>query len=291
MKEKKVGVIGLGIMGANMAANLLRAHFNVYVYNRSPGKEGQLVEQGAIRASTPAELALACDTIIIMVTDAQAVWDVCKGADGVFSQKGKDKTIIQMSTLDIESTLEISRMALSLGYDFLDCPVSGSKKQVEEGQLILEAGGDSAVLEGQVAILHAIGKKIVHAGAIGSGTALKLCINLLVAQMTTGICESVRLARACGLNPELIFDVIQASPALDCGYYRIKREPLIERDYAPAFALSNMLKDVRFMQKESVKRNIRLLVNTAVEEYMSSLVDEYGDQDLSVIVEYDKVSP
>ena len=286
-----VGLIGLGIMGTGMAKNLLKAGYRLSVYNRTQQRAELLAEQGAGIAESPKKLAIEAEVIMIIVTDPAAVWDVVKEDEGVFAAPGWGrKTIIQLSTLDVETTCLVAAEAEKCGYRFVDCPVTGSKKQVDAGELILEAGADKAVLDEVRPILSAIGKHIVHAGPIGSGTALKLCMNLLVSQMTTGLCEAVSLARTLNVDPAQVFEVLEHSPALNCVYYQIKREPLLARNYTPAFSLANMLKDVRFMNSEAGKRNLALPVCQAVEKLMEEVAAAgHGADDLAVLAE--KLTP
>jgi 3-hydroxyisobutyrate dehydrogenase-like beta-hydroxyacid dehydrogenase len=220
-----------------------------------------------------------------MVTDPSAVRDVLTGHQGLLRANVAGKTLIQTSTIDEPSTLEFAKEAHAKKMFFLDCPVTGSKKQVEEAALILLAGGDDALIEKWKPLLLSMGKSIVHAGDIGKGTALKLCMNLIVAQMTTALCESVALAKAQNLAPKKIFDVLAQSPALGCGYFKIKEKALLEQQFAPAFSLRNMLKDVRFMDQAGKNHRLPLPVTQAVRFLMEAAVtDGYGDEDLTSVI-------
>lgn len=284
MKKPSVGVVGLGIMGSAMAKNLIKAGYPVTVHNRAPAKAQALAGQGAQIAETPKRLAELSEIVFLMVTDPAAVWAVARGPQGVLAEPGQNKILIQSSTLDLQTTLQLGQESAKAGYRFLDCPVTGSKKQVEAAELILEAGGEKDVLESVRPVLMSVGKHIVHAGPVGAGTALKLCMNLIVAQMTTGLCEAVVLAQTLGINPESIFDVLEHSPALNCLYYRIKKEPLLSGSYPPAFSLANMLKDVRFMNQESKAKGKTLPVNQAVQALMEKALSAgLGEEDLTTI--------
>ena len=142
-----------------------------------------------------------------MVTDPQAVCKLMQGGNGFLSSPTSGVTWIQMSTLDMESVLDCSKKAAAKGWRFVDCPVSGSKKQVEAAELILLAGADQKDLQGMRPLLSRLGKKTVHAGPVGAGTALKLCMNLIVAQMTTGLAEA-SISLKSGFNA-----IIGRSPA------------------------------------------------------------------------------
>jgi 3-hydroxyisobutyrate dehydrogenase-like beta-hydroxyacid dehydrogenase len=283
--KRKVGVAGLGIMGMAMALNARKAGFDVVVTNRSNNKRKEAADAGLRVVSTPRELADACNVIIVMVTDSDAVSAVLTGESGLFSTSVEGKTLIQMSTIDEASTLMFAKLASQNQMKFLDCPVTGSKAQVTQAQLILLAGGDKSVLDENRDLLMSMGKTIVHAGDIGKGTALKLCMNLIVAQMTTALCESVALARAQGLDPRNVFEVIRNSPAINCGYFQIKEKALLEENFAPAFSLANMLKDVRFIDAAAQQRKLALPVTKAVRVFMEdALSQQLGDEDLISVV-------
>lgn len=283
--KPRIGFIGLGIMGAAMARNAARAGFPVTVYNRSRAPLERAKSDGLAVADSPAALAAGVDAIVVMVTGPKAVRDVLLGPAGVFSANVSGKTLIQTSTIDEPSTLEFSREAAKHGVKFLDCPVTGSKKQVDAAELILLAGGEAALLNTWTPLLQSMGKAIVHVGEVGKGTALKLCMNLIVAQMTTALCESVALAKLQGVDPARIFDVISHSPALNCGYFKIKQAALLNNDFSPAFSLDNMLKDVRFMTEAAERDRLALPVIEAVRALMEKAAAEgLGKDDLAGLV-------
>lgn len=283
-KKPVVGFIGLGIMGLAMALNVKKAGYPVLAFNRSSKRRSNALKEGLSVADSPRELASQSEVIVLMVTDSEAVNEVLNGPDGVFKAATRGKSLIQMSTIDGPSTIKFAKQAVERGMKFLDCPVTGSKKQVEEAQLILLAAGDEELIHQWKPVLMAMGKAIVPAGGIGMGTALKLCMNLIVAQMTTALCETVALAKSQGLEPSKIFDVIGQSPALNCGYYQIKKKNLLDWDFTPAFSLKNMLKDVRFMNQAARLAGLSLPVIQAVQAVMTEAQNEgLGDEDLTVI--------
>jgi len=274
----------MGIMGLSMAQNARKAGFEVYAFNRSDKRRQMAQKAGLALALHAKEVAEQSDAVVVMVTDPKAVADVLSGPVGILSGHVQGKTLIQMSTLDEKSTLHFAKEAQEKGMVFLDCPVTGSKKQVEAAQLIILAGGDRDLINKWTPFFHSIGKTVIHAGDVGKGTVLKLCMNLIVAQMTTALCESVALGKLLNLDPKKIFDVISVSPALNCGYYQIKKEALLNDDFTPAFSLENMLKDVRFMDQAAKEKRLPLPVTQAVKYLMeSAMADGLGDQDLTAI--------
>lgn len=282
----RIGFIGLGIMGRAMALNLHRAGFQVSVYNRTRSRTTEFADLGCEVASTPRALAKMCDTIITMVSDPAAIDEVMDGPEGAASAFQGGNALINMSTLSPDHTAGLAKKCYAAGVVFLDCPVSGSKAAAEAAQLVILAGAEKAALERYAPVLRAMGKEIVHAGLPPAGTALKLCVNLIVAQLTTALAESAALAQAQGLDPALIFETLAHNPALNCGYFSLKKDNILKREFPPAFPLRHMLKDARFMLAEAAKKRLELPVTAAVERLMTKSYNSgYGDKDLSVVLD------
>ncbi|HCC48358.1 MAG TPA: NAD(P)-dependent oxidoreductase [Elusimicrobia bacterium] len=281
----RIGFIGLGIMGRAMALNLVKAGFQVSVYNRTRRRTIEFADLGCQVSATPRALAKLCDTVITMVSDPEAMDAVMEGPEGVASAFAGGNTLINMCTLSPDYTSALAKKCFLAGVNFLDCPVSGSKGAAETAQLVILAGADKALLEKFSPVLKAMGKEIVHAGPVPAGTSLKLCINLIVAQLTTALAESAALARAQGIDPALIFETLGHNPALNCGYFGLKKDNILKQEYPPAFPLKHMLKDARFMLAEAAKKKLHLPVTAAVESLMTKSYNSgYGDKDLSVVL-------
>ena len=280
-----IGFIGLGIMGLPMARHLCDAGYPVTVYNRTSSRAEQAAGFGAQVGTSPRQVAERCDILITMLTNPEAVRAVMEGPDGAFAHPKKGLVWIQMSTLDVQATQAFAQEAVRKGITYVDAPVTGSKKQVEAAELILLVGADREAPAFVRPVLLQFGKTILEAGPVGAGTSLKLCMNLIVAQMTTALAEAVTLARSENINPALIFQALRASPALNCGYYTIKESAFLKPDFSPAFSLDNMAKDVGFMLKEAAARGVQLPVTEAVQKLLEKTRGAgHGAEDLSVIV-------
>jgi len=281
----RIGFIGLGIMGRAMAMNLVKAGFQVSVYNRTRQRTMEFADLGCQVAATPRALAKACDTVITMVSDTAAMDAVLEGPEGVVSAFSGGNTLINMSTLSPDYTAAMAKKCFTAGVTFLDCPVSGSKAAAESAGLVILAGGDRKAVEKAGPVLKAMGRSVIYAGPAPAGTALKLCVNLIVAQLTTALAEAAALAAAQGLAPELIFDTLAANTALNCGYFGLKKENILKKDFTPAFPLRHMLKDARFMLAEAAKKGLDLPVTSAVEKLLTKSYNTgYGEKDLSAIL-------
>jgi 3-hydroxyisobutyrate dehydrogenase-like beta-hydroxyacid dehydrogenase len=272
-------------MGRAMALNLLKAGFQVSVYNRTRERTTEFADKGCQVASTPRALAKMSDTVITMVSDPAAMDAVLEGPEGVISAFMGGNTLINMSTLSPAYTAALAKKCFIAGVSFLDCPVSGSKPAAEAAQLVILAGGDKAVVDKLAPVLKAMGRSVIYAGPAPAGTALKLCTNLVVAQLTTAITEAAALAEAQGIDPALVFDTLAENPALNCGYFALKKSNVLKKEYPPAFPLKHMLKDARFMLAEAAGKKLELPVTAAVEKLLEKSYNSgYGDLDLSVVL-------
>jgi 3-hydroxyisobutyrate dehydrogenase-like beta-hydroxyacid dehydrogenase len=283
-KTPHVGFVGLGIMGMPMARHIQSAGYPVRVFNRTASRMGAAEAFGAVPSRSVAQLAESSDVLITILTGPEAVRAVMEGPDGALAHARPGQIWIQMSTLDISSTRAFARAAQEHGVDFVDCPVTGSKVQAEAAELILLAGANPATLKSVRPLLLTLGKTIIEAGTPGAGTALKLCMNLIVAQMTTALAEAVTLAEASGVDPAHIFNALKASPALNCGYFSIKAPGLLKKEFPAAFTLDNMAKDVGFMLKEAAALGAQIPVTEAVKALLAKAQGQgLGGQDLSSV--------
>ena len=286
MNKDKIGFIGLGIMGRAMAANLVKAGYDVCVFNRTREKTVPFAEHGCGVSYTPKQLAGWCDVLITMVSDPAAVEAVMYGENGGFAGLSKGKTYINMSTVSPEFTRQLAEKCSKEEITFLDCPVSGSKPLAESGTLAILAGGDDAAIIRYEPLLLSMGRKVIHAGPHPSGSYLKLAANLAMAQMTSAIAEGTAFAEACGINPALLFDTLEANPALCCKYFAMKRVPMLEKKFTPAFPLKHMLKDARFIMSAAEQHNIELPVSAQVLALIEkSAAKGHEDEDISSMYE------
>ncbi|OGS47431.1 MAG: hypothetical protein A3J79_08265, partial [Elusimicrobia bacterium RIFOXYB2_FULL_62_6] len=204
----RIGFIGLGIMGRAMALNLVNAGFTVSVYNRDRAKTGYFAEKGCAVAPTPKELAKMSNLLVTMVSDIEALDRVLRGPDGVFAGASAASMLINTGTVSPECTLKVSEDCYKLGIKFVDCPVAGSRPLAESAKLVMLAAGDKKAVEEAKPVLLAMGRAVVYAGPAPAGTALKLCMNLIVAGMTSALAESAILAERLGIEPKLIFSTL-----------------------------------------------------------------------------------
>ena len=240
----KLGFLGLGIMGSGMAANLLKAGFSVTVWNRNAAKYQPLVDAGATQAATPADVAAASDITFAMLADPAAALEVALGPFGVVEGMGPGKGYVDMSTVDVPTTVSIAAAVNEAGGKFLEAPVSGTKKPAIDGTLIILAGGDHELYEQALPALEKMGKKVVFLGETGNGARMKLVVNMVMGGMMAIFCEGVALSDRCGLQKTDLFDVLAAG-ALANPMFQIKGNMIANGDYATSFPLKHMQKDLR----------------------------------------------
>jgi 3-hydroxyisobutyrate dehydrogenase len=279
MNTTKIGWIGLGLMGTPMSQQLIKAGYPVTVYNRNKDKESALKEQGATTAATPAELITQADMIIIMVTDDKAINDIFLGEDGLLSAKTTSKVIINMSTVSPAISKEIAAACSGQGNAYLDAPVSGSVKQAETAQLVIMAGGDAAAFERVKPVLEKIGKSATLIGDVGAGNIAKLAINTLLSIHAQGLAEAVVLAKQNGIAPEILLNLLN-NGALANPFMKIKGDAILNDNYAAAFSLNNIVKDLKLAKHIGLSTP---LGETALKTYTAAQA-EFGEEDLIAVI-------
>lgn len=241
---QKFGFIGLGFMGSAMAKNLLKAGFQVTVWNRSQEKTGPLKVLGAESAETPQAVIEGCSVTFTMLADPAAAKAVCFGKYGVLNGIGAGKGYVDMSTVDAVTSREISAAVTARGGRFLEAPVSGSRRPAEEGTLIILAAGDRSLYDEATPAFAKMGKKALYLGEVGHGANMKLVVNMVMGGMMAIFCEGLALGEQAGLAAADILDVIDAG-AMANPMFRLKGGLISQGDFTAAFPLRYMQKDLR----------------------------------------------
>ena len=279
----KVGFIGLGIMGSNMAKRILASGYPLKVYNRTKSATEPLLAMGATLAKTPLELAQASDVIIAMVSDDVALASIVFKDSGILPAMKDGKVFINMSTVSLDIVTNINSSIISQGGVFIDAPVSGSKKPAEQGTLLILCGGEKEYVDKYSALLLTMGKKIMYVGKAGMGTKLKLTANLLLGGMMGILSEAVYFGTANGISPEIIFDMIDSS-TLSSPLYTLKAKNILQHDFTPAFPLKHQYKDLNLVVGLADKLNIMLPLTKAVNAVFEIAVNEgKGNMDMSAV--------
>lgn len=271
---KNVAFIGLGIMGRAMAANVLRAGFELTVWNRTASRMEPLVAAGARAALSPRDAASDADAVITIVTDSPDVEEVLLGPDGVIHGARPGTIVIDMSTISPERTRFLSERLGEKGIIMLDAPVTGGDVGAREGTLSIMVGGDEQAFRRCLPLFQAMGRHIVHVGPNGAGQTVKLCNQVIVALNLLAMAEGLALAAKAGVDVEKMLSVVQkgaaGSWALDHLAPRVLRG-----DYAPGFMVKLQQKDLRLALETAAQVGLPLIGTGVVQQLLRS-VEAYG---------------
>ena len=250
-----IGFIGLGNMGAPMAANLIKAGHQVTGFDVVPKAVEALVEKGGLAAASAADAAAAGELVITMLPAGAQVRSVYLGESGVLANARKDALLIDCSTIDVETARGVAAAAAEARFDMLDAPVSGGVAGAEAAGLTFMVGGEAEVFARARPVLAAMGRTIVHAGPAGNGQAAKICNNMILGVSMIAVCEAFSLAERLGLPAQTLFDITAKSSgqcwALTsyCPVPGPVSSSPANHDYAPGFTAAMMLKDLRLAQQ------------------------------------------
>jgi 3-hydroxyisobutyrate dehydrogenase len=287
----KVGVAGLGKMGAAIAQRLIDVGHSVAVWNRSADKAKPLAEAGAAVARTPAELANNADTVITIVTDAAALDAVYGGASGLLAGAIRGKLFIEMSTVQPATEIALAEKARALGAVFVECPVGGTTTPARQGQLVGLVGAEPADAERARPLLEQLCRRLDHCGPVGAGATMKLAINLPLLISWQAFGEAFALCRDLGVTPErlmnLFTDISATTNALKA------RAPMIAVMMAGGdpggvtFTVESALKDLRTMAAEGRDRGTELpLTERALACFDEANRNGCGPRDASSLAVY-----
>ncbi|SFE32933.1 3-hydroxyisobutyrate dehydrogenase [Pedobacter antarcticus] len=280
MKNLKIGWVGLGNMGNVMAANILKAGYELQVFNRSRGKEDELVSAGAVSAAGLEELARDCDIVFTMLADDNAVKSVYE--DGLLSGIGQGKLLIDMSTVAPATSVYLAGLCQSHAVSFLDAPVSGSVQPATEGTLIIMVGGESEDYQQALPLFEVLGKLSLHLGGHGAGSSAKVAINYLLAVQTQALAETVLFAQRNGIDKERMLQIVNEGA---CGnkMSQLKTPSIIKGEFPAAFALKYIVKDLKLAKQAGLDAP---LANPVLDTFSAAMQSGLGNEDLMAVVKY-----
>ena len=280
----RIGFIGLGIMGSAMATNLLKAGFNLTVWNRSIEKCSPLINLGASVAASPRSLAESADLTIAMMATPAAVQSVRDGLDGIAAGLSAGKGYLDMSTVDADTSTKSALLAHEKGAFFLEAPVAGSRKPAEDATLTIMAAGDRELYDSSLPVLEKMGKKIMFLGETGNAARMKLANNLVMAGMLTALIEGIALAAGSGLDTSQLLEVLD-SGAVANPMFRMKGPQIVaNKDFPTAFPLKHMQKDLRLALRLAEEVGQPLFATATINElYKTALAQGLGDQDFAAV--------
>ena len=287
---RKIGLIGLGLMGRPMGMNLLKAGHTLTVWNRTPGRASELVAAGAKFAKTPRQVAEASDVLLTMVSDPPALESVLWGHegenDGALGGLKAGSVYIDSSTVSPALVKKIAEACQGRGVKFLDAPVTGGDWGAREGNLVFMIGGEAETLKEVEAILGVMGKKWFHLGPNGAGQTVKLAMNAILALQVGAMAEALALVQRAGLSGELLVEVMQASMARS-GVLDVKSPLMLKGDYKPSFPLRLMHKDLGLALDLANQLGVALPATAAAREVYNYVKGETKeDVDYSAVMRF-----
>ncbi|RCX20407.1 3-hydroxyisobutyrate dehydrogenase [Fontibacillus phaseoli] len=281
---KKIGFIGLGTMGAPMAANLLKQGYEVSVYNRTTAKCEPLAALGAAIAATPGEAASGADTVITMVSDDASIAAVYEGPDGLLAGLKPGTAVIDCSTISPALVKRLAGLVGDLRGVFLDAPVTGSSPAAIDGSLVFMVGGKGDVLAKEMDIFECLGKKVLHMGENGTGAVAKLAHNTIVGINNLALAEGFSIAAKSGLPADRFLELVQLGSA-GSKAAELKGRKIIEHDFTNQFSLALMLKDLKLASSLTDGASIPSpMLNLAKSLFQAGQTEGFGDEDLSSVV-------
>jgi 3-hydroxyisobutyrate dehydrogenase len=278
---ERVGFVGLGTMGAAMAANLARAGFRLTVWNRSPGRGASLVELGAREAPTSADLARESDVVVICIRDTPDVEAVLFDAQGIAEGAREGGLVVDCSTISPAATRDFAARLAERGIHMVDAPVSGGSEGAVNATLTIMVGGEAEDVARARPVLERLGRTITHMGPVGSGQATKAVNQVILCGAYLGVAEGLVLAMKEGLDPQQVVQALSGGAA-QSWVLANRSGRMIADDYPLGFKLALHRKDLGIALEMAERLGVSLPVAELTARLEDGLLEEgQGDEDMS----------
>ena len=276
----RIGVVGLGSMGAPLAARLLPGN-EVQGTNRTRAKAGALIEQGMIWRDTPREAAAAAQVVFSMVTDDAALAAITSGPDGILAGLSPGSIYVDMSTVSPQASRELAGRVHAAGASMIDAPVSGSVPAAREGTLSIMAGGPEASFLAVAPLLGQLGRAVTHVGGNGQGLLLKLAINISLAAQMLAFSEGLLLAERGGISPELAVRAMTDSP-IGSPMLQARAPLVLDLPEQAWFDVQLMHKDIRLALEAARETRVPVPAAGAADRVLTRAEElGYGHRDIA----------
>lgn len=252
-----IGFIGTGVMGKEMARNLIEAGHQLFVYNRTPKKAEELIEMGAKWENGPGKVAKKAEIVITMVGYPKDVEEVYMGKNGIIENVKKGSYIIDMTTSSPFLAKKIYEKARDKGVYAFDAPVSGGDIGAKEGTLSIMVGGDETAFDKILPVLEAMGTNIVFQGPAGAGQYTKMANQIAIASNMMGVCEAIAYSKKAGLDPERVLESIEKGAAGSWSLSNLAPR-MIKGDFDPGFYVKHFIKDMNIAIESAEELGIDL---------------------------------
>ncbi|XP_043511133.1 3-hydroxyisobutyrate dehydrogenase, mitochondrial isoform X1 [Frieseomelitta varia] len=289
----RVGFIGLGNMGGQMARNILKQGHKLIVFDVNELAVSNLTEVGADRASSPADVVKDVEVVVSMLPSNQHVLNVYNIKNGLLSSAKRDTLLIDSSTTDPFVSQTLAKEAAKSGVNFVDGPVSGGVNAAKDGTLTFMVGGSKGNFELAKPLLKSMGSRIVHCGDVGMGQAAKLCNNMLLAVSMIGTAEAFNLGQKLGLDPKVLADIVNSSSGRCWSSELYNPVPGIldnvpsSQNYEGGFGVSLMAKDLGLAQSAAVNAEATIpLGSLAHQIYRAIIAQGSAKKDFSFVYQF-----
>jgi 2-hydroxy-3-oxopropionate reductase len=267
---EKVGFVGLGIMGAAMAGNLLEAGFELVVHNRSRAKAEQFAQYGTRVADSPREVAEVSDITITMLPGPPQIEEVIAGEDGLLEGAREGSLIVDMSTSSPVLARELARSARDKAVGMLDSPVSGGDVGARDGTLSIMVGGEEDDFERARPLFETMGETVVHVGGAGAGQVVKACNQIVVALVIEALAEALVLGSMAGVAPHKVVEALAGGLAAN-RVLEVKGEKFLSHDFTPGGKVEYHRKDLRIALAAGREYGAMLPVTALVDQMFGVL--------------------
>ena len=282
-ENKRLGFVGVGYMGRRIAQRLLESGFKLTAYDRDRSKAEELIRYGATVAQSVAGLSATCDVVLSCLPTNEAVLSTYKGPDGVFANAQRGSLFIEMSTVNPETSEELSRLGSEREIDVLDVTISGSPPAAEQGALTLFGGGDQGCFDAAESIFRVIAQKYFFVGPSGSGATMKLVVNTLLGIGMQAIAEAVALGEKSGLDRNRLLNVLSQTAVVAPAHVG-KLQRAMNGDYSPQFPLRLMNKDFGLILNLAATVGAQVPATEAAFVVNARQLDEGKGEDFSAVI-------
>lgn len=283
---RKIGFIGIGVMGKSMVRNLMKNGYEVSVYNRTKEKAQEVVKEGAVWCEDVKSCARGKDAVITIVGYPEDVKEVYFGENGILENADKGTVVIDMTTTSPKLSVEIYEEAKKRGIYAIDAPVSGGDVGAKNGTLSIMAGGDKEAFDKCQDIFKCMGTTIIYEGRAGNGQHTKMANQIAIAGAVSGVCEAITYAKGAGIDVQTMLDSISEGAA---GSWQMSNMAprMIKGDFDPGFYIKHFIKDMKIAKEEAEDENIDLKVlDTVLKMYETLEENNMGDLGTQGLLKY-----
>ena len=280
MQNPRIGFIGLGNVGGKLAGSLLRHRMDLTVRDLNPALVAEFVARGAKSAASPRDLAQSCDIIITCLPSPAASAAVLEGPDGILPVLRAGQVWLEMSTTDAEEIRRLGALVTAKGALAVDCPVSGGCHRAETGNISIFAGGDRAAFEAVLPVLKILGRRVLHTGAIGSASKLKVVTNYLCTVHLVALAEALTVCKVAGMDMNTAYEAIRISSG-NSFVHETESQVILNGSRDISFTMDLVIKDVGLFDQMARDLNVPLEVSPLVLDIFKQAAAAYGPREFS----------